>query len=73
MPSRRFPLLWLQRYGHTNAVRVFGALVAVVVVVILAGLAWLWVFGGQLVATGSAPTASRRFPPPWWEEGGIAS
>ena len=37
MPSRRFPLLWLQRYGHTNAVRVFGALLAVVVVVILAG------------------------------------
>ena len=46
VPPRRFPLLWLQRYGHTNAERVFGALVAVVAVVVLAGLAWLWVFGG---------------------------
>jgi hypothetical protein len=45
VPSRRFPLLWLQRYGHTKAVRVFGALFAVVAVVVLAGLAWLWVFG----------------------------
>jgi hypothetical protein len=27
------------------AVRVFGAFIAVVAVVVLAGLAWLWVFG----------------------------
>ncbi len=46
MPARRFPPLWLQRYAYTNAVRVFGALFAVVAVVVLAGLAWLSVFGG---------------------------
>ena len=46
MADRRFPPLWLRRLADTNAVRVFGALVAVVAVVVLAGLAWLWVFGG---------------------------
>jgi hypothetical protein len=43
--ARRFAPLWLQRYAYANAVRVFGAFVAVVAVVVLAGLAWLWVFG----------------------------
>jgi len=34
-----------RRYADTNAVRAFGATLAVIAVVVLAGLAWLWVFG----------------------------
>jgi hypothetical protein len=45
MPVLRFLPLWLQRLAYTNTVRVFGAFLAVVAVVVLAGLAWLWVFG----------------------------
>ena len=45
-PARRFPPLMATPLRYTNAVRVFGALFAVVAVVFLAGLAWLWVFGG---------------------------
>jgi hypothetical protein len=45
MPHRRFPPLWLQRYAYTNTVRVFGAFFAVVAVVVLAGVAWLRLFG----------------------------
>lgn len=45
VPPRRFPPLWLQRYAYANALRDFGAFIAVVAVVVLAGLAWLWVFG----------------------------
>ena len=61
MADRRFPPLWLRRLADTNTLRVFGAFFAVVAVVVLAGLVWLWVF----VATGRASTAPRRFPPPW--------
>ena len=46
MSGRRFPPLWLQRCASSSVVRVFVALVAVVAVVVLAGLAWLWVFTG---------------------------
>jgi hypothetical protein len=33
-----------RRYEYTNALRVFSAFFAVIAVVILAGLAWLWLF-----------------------------
>jgi hypothetical protein len=46
MIERRFPPPWLQRYADNNAVRAFGAFLAVVAVSILAALAWLWVFKG---------------------------
>ena len=35
-----------RRYADTEVVRAIGAVLAVVVVVILAGLAWLWLFRG---------------------------
>lgn len=35
-----------RRYAETEAVRAAGAVFAVVAVVILAGLAWLWLFRG---------------------------
>jgi hypothetical protein len=35
-----------RRYADTEVVRAIGAVLAVVAVVILAGLAWLWLFGG---------------------------
>jgi hypothetical protein len=34
----------VRRYAETEAVRAIGAVFAVAAVVILAGLAWLWVF-----------------------------
>jgi hypothetical protein len=46
MADRRFPPQWLRRLADTNTLRVFGAFFAVVAVVVLAGLVWLWVFGG---------------------------
>jgi hypothetical protein len=46
MADRRFPPPWLRRLADTNTLRVFGAFFAVVAVVVLAGLVWLWVFGG---------------------------
>lgn len=50
MPDRRFrPSDGLRglarRYMDTTAARALGAFLAVVVVVVLAGLAWLWRFG----------------------------
>ena len=34
----------MRRYEYNNALRVVGALFAVIAVVTLAGLAWLWLF-----------------------------
>jgi hypothetical protein len=34
-----------RRYAETEAVRAIAAVLAVAAVVVLAGLAWLWVFG----------------------------
>jgi hypothetical protein len=34
-----------RRYAETEAARAIGAAFAVVAVIILAGLAWLWLFG----------------------------
>jgi hypothetical protein len=51
MPRRRLPppsdglLSAARRYANSNAVRAFGAFLAVIAVVVLAGLAWLWLFG----------------------------
>jgi hypothetical protein len=38
-------LMVARRYAETEAVRAFGAFVAVVVLVVLSGLAWFWLFG----------------------------
>jgi hypothetical protein len=35
-----------RRYADTEVVRAIGAVLAVIAVVILAGLAWLWLFRG---------------------------
>jgi hypothetical protein len=45
MPVLRLPPLWLQRLAYSNAMRMLGAFLAVVIVAVLAVLAWLWVFG----------------------------
>ena len=65
MADRRFPPLWLRRLADTNTLRVFGAFIAVVAVVVLAGLAWLWVFGGLALCR----TRAHPLTPPWSVEG----
>src|SRR5438045_597732 len=45
MPVLRFLPLWLQRFAYSNAMRVLGAFLAVVIVAVLPVLAWLRVFG----------------------------
>jgi hypothetical protein len=49
-PARKIGLDGLRtlarRYAETNVVRAIGAAFAVVAVVVLAGLAWLWLFRG---------------------------
>jgi hypothetical protein len=45
LPSSDGLLRIARRYADTNAVRSFGASLAVIAVVVLAGLAWLWLFG----------------------------
>jgi hypothetical protein len=44
LPSSDGLLRVVRRYADTNAVRAFGAFLAVNAVVVLAGLAWLWLF-----------------------------
>jgi hypothetical protein len=57
MPVLRFLPLWLQRFAYSNAMRVLGAFLTVVIVAVLPVLAWLRVFGAKQMN-------SRRFPPP---------
>jgi hypothetical protein len=48
-------LMVARRYAETEPVRAFGAFVAVVVLVVLSGLAWFWLFGAPAGTAGTIP------------------